>query len=373
MIKSKFRIKLMLSALITIAAVFFSGVTVFMFFERSVTADEQGILRVAGWDVYADPEYKNKTIGFRNFEEKFGVQVEFKPLDHLDDIVDFAELHQDYDVFIISNEGIQLLYGMGLVIPLDLERIPHYHDLHHSLRFSEWSLFKSRVNAVPWAWGPTGLLYNVDVLNTPPSSWDVLWDPKYHGHVSLWDDVSMIWTAALTLGYQNVYNLTREQLKNVKEKLLKLNEQAYSYYKGEEQLMEFVIKHKVTVLNSWYDPSFRLRVQGHNFKMVIPEEGAVGMFDSYLISKGAKNQSLAYEFINHQISPLIQQQMVHITGLAPANIETLALLTPNEIKSLHLNEPDYFNRMLLWDQMPRKPLYDDVLKAVREDMESRRK
>jgi len=137
--------------------------------------------------------------------------------------------------------------------------------------------------------------------------------------------------------------------------------------------MEFVLKGKVVVLNSWHDPSFRLKAQGLDFKMVIPEEGAIGMFDSYLISKGAKNQSIAFEYINHQISPLIQQQIVHITGLAPANIETLTLLTPNEFKGLHLNEPDYFNRMLLWDHMPRKLLYEDVLKAVREDMKSHRK
>jgi len=89
MMKSKFRVKVILSMLITVAVVLLSGVTVFMFFERSVTAVEQGVLRVAGWDVYADPEHKNKTIGFRNFEDNFDVQVEFKPLDHPDAIVDF--------------------------------------------------------------------------------------------------------------------------------------------------------------------------------------------------------------------------------------------------------------------------------------------
>ena len=124
MMKSKLSVNVILSMLITVAAVLFSGVIIFMFFERKVTADEQGSLCVTGWDVYADPEHKNKTIGLRNFEDKFNVQVEFKPLNNLDDIVDFAESHQDYGVFIISNEGIQLLFDMDLVIPLELVRIP---------------------------------------------------------------------------------------------------------------------------------------------------------------------------------------------------------------------------------------------------------
>ncbi len=105
--------------------------------------------------------------------------------------------------------------------------------------------------------------------------------------------------------------------------------------------------------------------------MFIPKEGAVGMFDSYLISKKTSKKTLAHKYINHQISPPVQQQMVRITGLAPANIETLSLLTPEEIKALHLDEPDYFNRMLLWDHMPRKQLYEDVLRSVREDLKLR--
>ncbi len=370
--KSMFRVKVILSVLITVAAVLFSGVTVFMFFEQSVTAAEQGTLRVAGWDVYADPKRQDKTIGYQSFEDKFGARIVFKPLHNLDEIVDAAELYNnDYDVFIVSNEGIQQLHGMGLVIPLDLKQMPRYQDLHHSLRFSEWSLFESRVYAVPWAWGPTGLLYNKDVLINP-DSWNVLWDPKYRGRVSLWDDVSMIWTAALALGYRNVYNLRREQLENVKQKLFELNGQVHDYYEGKEQEMKFIFKDKVVALNSWHDPSVRLKAQGLNFKMVIPKEGAVGMIDSYLISKVAKNQTLAYEFINHQISPLIQQQMVRITGLAPSNIETLALLQPEEIRALHLNDPDYFNRMLLWDHMARKNLYEQVLETVRNDLKQKK-
>ncbi len=374
MLKQKFRIRVMLSVLITLVTILFNGVIILLPFTQSVNADEQDILRVTGWDVYADPENMNKTIGYKSFADEYGVQIEFKPLKNLDEIVDTAESHSEYDVFIISNEGIRLLHDMGLVMPMDLRQLPNYLSLHPSLRYTEWALFESRNYAVPWAWGPTGLLYDTDVLTVATDSWNVLWDPEYRGRVSLWDDVSMIWTTALMLGYQNVYSLTREQLGTVKEKLFELNGLVHSYYNGEVQELDFIIKGNVVVLNSWFDPSSRLSDKhGRNFKMVIPKEGAVGMFDSYLISKKTHNKTLAHKFINHQISPAVQQQMVRLTGLAPANIETLSLLTPEEIKAWHLDEPDYFNRMLLWDHMPRKHLYEDVLKAVREDLKLRLK
>ena len=48
------------------------------------------------------------------------------------------------------------------------------------------------------------------------------------------------------------------------------------------------------------------------------------------------------------------------------------LLEPTLIKKLHLDEQDYFNRMLLWDHMPRKNLYEEVLEEVRKDFKHKR-
>ena len=345
--------------------------TVLSFMTQTVFAQEKKVLQVIGWDVYADPKHKNKTIGYQSFENAFNVQIEFTPLSSLDENIDIAESQDDFDVLIISNEGIRLLCEMGLVVPLNMGKIPNYQNLYHMLRYSDWSKFKRRIYAVPWAWGPTGLLYNTDVI-TEPDSWNILWDPKYKGQVSLWDDVSMIWTAALALGYENVYNLTRKQLKQVKEKLLELNINLHEYYKGDVEALELVLGKKVVALNSWFDPSAHLSEKGYNFKMVVPKEGAVGMFDSYMIGKKTPRTEIAHAFINHQISPSVQKQMVRITGLAPANSKTQTLLKPEEIKRLHLGEKEYFNSMLLWDFMPRKHLYEAVLQEVRRDLESRR-
>ena len=237
---------------------------------------------------------------------------------------------------------------------------------------TEWSQFEGKVYAVPWAWGPTGLLYDASAM-PEPDSWNVLWDTKYKGKVSLWDDVSMIWVTALSLGYENVYNLTKSQLSEVKKKLFALNTQLSAYYGGEQEEMKLILDGKAVLLNSWFDPSERLRQHNRNFKIVIPKEGATGMFDSYLIRRGGRNVDIAYQFINHQISPETQQKMVRITGLGPANIETMTLLTRQEIKALHLGEADYFSRMMLWDVMPRKHLYEEVLKEVRKHYKLQRK
>lgn len=334
-------------------------------------AEEQKILKIAGWNAYTDPSHPNKIIGYENFEKNTGVKIFFKPLAHLDDIISTAESTEQYDIFIISNEGIRMLHDMNLVIPLELSALPHYQDLHHNLKYSELSQFGRKIYAVPWAWGPTGLIYNKSIIDKP-TSWNLLWDPKYKGKVALWDDISMIWITALALGYQNDYSLTRMQLENVEEKLFSFNKQSGIYYKGDGDEIKLATQRKIVAYNSWHDSSIQLKKAGKNFTMIIPKEGTVGMFDSFLISANSKQAAIAHKYINHQISPVIQKKMLDITGLSPANLETLRLLKIDEIKALHLDEPGYFNRMLLWDNMPRKNLYEQVLKSVRDDLKKKK-
>jgi spermidine/putrescine-binding protein len=179
--------------------------TLVLLFSQNLLAEEKAVLRITGWDVYGDPDHPHKTIGFKSFEQKTGVEIKFKPLSHLDDIISAAESGEEFNVFIISNEGIRILHDMELVNPLNLASLPNYQNLHHNLKHSEWSQFNSRVYAAPWAWSPTGLMYDKDVINNP-DSWSTLWDPKYKGKTAMWDDVSMVWTTALALGYKNVYS-----------------------------------------------------------------------------------------------------------------------------------------------------------------------
>jgi len=339
--------------------------------ERSqIDVESKTTLQVVGWDVYADPIDKNKTIGYKKFEKKYNVIIEFTPLSHLDDIITASESNINYDVIIISNEGIHILAEMGLTIPLNLRKISNYQDLFPSLKVNKWVKQENHVLAAPWAWGPTGLLYNSKTIERP-DSWNILWDKKYQGKISLWNDVSMIWTTALSLGYKNIYNLTQKQLNNVKSKLFELNNQVYDYYSGGEQAEEYISQGNAAILNSWYDPSYRLRKQGHQFKMVIPKEGAVGMFDSYLISSNSKQKELAHQYINFQISPVVQKEMFRVTGLVPANKKTKKALNNEEKSSLPESEEAYFKKMILWDVMPRKHLYDEVLEEVKKDLEKK--
>ncbi|MGH9581016.1 MAG: extracellular solute-binding protein, partial [Terriglobales bacterium] len=107
----------------------------------------------------------------------------------------------NYDVISPSSDVATLITRSGLAAPLDLARIPAYQQLSPSLRALPLVKDGGKVYGVPFTWGPNPLLYDTTVFPHPPESWSVLWDPKYRGKISVWDDLSTLYMAAQVLGF----------------------------------------------------------------------------------------------------------------------------------------------------------------------------
>ena len=67
-----------------------------------------------------------------------------------------------------------------------------------------------KVYAIPYAFDSIGLIYDTDKVKEAPTSWNVLWDPKYAGKVLGYDNGEHNFTiTALTMGVADPFHLTR--------------------------------------------------------------------------------------------------------------------------------------------------------------------
>jgi len=129
-------------------------ITLMSLLTPSLVTASDNVLKIAGWDVYADPKMPNKIIGYQAFEKKHNIKIEFTPLSNLDSIVDTAESKKKYDIYIISNEDIRLLHDMVLVKALTLDLLPNYQNLHHNLSTRHGASLIAKFLLYP---GPGGL------------------------------------------------------------------------------------------------------------------------------------------------------------------------------------------------------------------------
>jgi putative spermidine/putrescine transport system substrate-binding protein len=65
----------------------------------------------------------------------------------------------------------------GLLEPLDLSRLPNAVDIDPR--------FFVEGKGVGFFTFVTGLVYNTNIVKTPPTSWNVLWDPQYKGKIAI--------------------------------------------------------------------------------------------------------------------------------------------------------------------------------------------
>jgi putative spermidine/putrescine transport system substrate-binding protein/spermidine/putrescine transport system substrate-binding protein len=259
----------------------------------------------------------------------------------------------------------------GLAAPLGLSKIPAYPQLSARLRESPLVKANSQMYGVPFVWGPNPLLYDTNAFPKAPESWSDLWNPKLKGKISLWDELSSIYMAAQVLGYDKpdpnqLYNLTDEQLEAVKKKLIELKPNIRKYWTTGGELTNLFQNHEITIAMGWPLMTTQLRKLNYPIGETIPKENTTGWIDHLMITAASSHKELAQAFLEYMVEPQTQKLVTDVTHYTPANPATAQLLTPDEVKSLHLDDPDaYMKRIYFWQDVPRRQKYTEIWNEVK--------
>jgi len=128
-------------------------------------------------------DYTEESV-VRQFEERFGVKVVTDTFGSNEELL--AKLQGGavgYDVVVPSDYMVSILVKQGLLAELDPAKIPNLAHVFTHLK----GLYYDPKNtySIPYLWGTTGIGYNADLVSPPPDSWQVLWDERYKGRISL--------------------------------------------------------------------------------------------------------------------------------------------------------------------------------------------
>jgi spermidine/putrescine-binding protein len=338
----------------------------FLLFAGSCTK-KTPTLNLLVWEGYADPAF------VKAFEEAHHCKISASYMGSSDELV--AKLRGgssgNYDVISPSSDVATSIASAGLAAALDLSKIPSYSQLSPQLTSLPLVHVKGQVFGVPFMWGPDPLIYDTTVFTQPPDSWNVLWDAKYRGKISVWDDLSTVYMAAQVLGYDKpdpskLYNLTDEQLEAVKKKLLELKPNVRKMWSTGGELTNLFQNHEVVAAMGWPLMTNQLRKINFPAGETIPKENTTGWIDHLMITAGSENQDLAYEFLEYMIEVQTQKKVTDVTGYTPANPQAAQLMTRDEVKNLHLDDVDnYQKRLYFWQNVPRRAKYNEIWNEVK--------
>jgi putative spermidine/putrescine transport system substrate-binding protein/spermidine/putrescine transport system substrate-binding protein len=324
-------------------------------------------LNLLVWEGYADASY------VKAFEDTNHCKVSASYMGSSDELV--AKLRGGsagtYDVISPSSDVANMIATSGLAAPVDLSKVPSYGQLSPQLTSLSLVRSKGSVYGVPFMWGPDPMIYDTTAFPQPPDTWNVMWDPKLKGKISVWDDLSTVYMAAQVLGYDkpdpsHLYNLTDAELDAVKKKLIELKPNIRKMWSTGGELTNLFQNHEVVIAMGWPLMTNQLRKINFPVGETIPKENTTGWIDHLMITAGSENKELAHKFLEFMIQAQTQKKVTDVTGYTPANPRAAQLMTPEEQKNLHLDDVDsYQKRLYFWQNVARRAKYNEIWNEVK--------
>jgi putative spermidine/putrescine transport system substrate-binding protein len=319
----------------------------------------EGEVSLISWAGYVEPEW------VKPFEEESGCKVNNKIGNTSDEMVQLMKTGQ-YDGVSASGNASARLWAAGLVSPVNTDLVPNYKTVFADLKGQPYNTFEGAPYGIPHGRGANLLMWNSDKVKPGPKSWNVTLDPKvaakFKGHISQYDDPMSIAEAAVYLkahepglGIDNPYELTEEQF-NAAVELMKEQKPNVGEYWGsaEEQITGFSSGSNL-VGTTWQYQYFALKGEGEPMAAspasqgFLPEEGATGWSDTWMISSKAKHPNCMYMWMNYIISPKANAQVAEYFGEAPAQeLACKQTENPNFCSEYHAEEPEFWKRVYYW-------------------------
>lgn len=234
-----------------------------------------------------------------------------------------------FDVVGLADTDMQKMINEGLLAKLNPEKIPNWDDIHENLRNEYY---------VPHIFSASVLIYNENKVQPAPTSWAVLWDPKYKGKIGIQDVLWLNWlqAAAALEGKPN-------DLDSGWERIMALKNQEPKIYSSQEALGAALQTGEVWLTISWRARAVQWNnAGGEPLGNVVPKEGSFPVVFGMAIPANAKNPDAAYAYLNALLEPDAQAGFAEKMGYAPtvkdANLpkdlqETIAF-TEEELKRI---------------------------------------
>jgi spermidine/putrescine transport system substrate-binding protein len=284
-----------------------------------------GELLVLDWSGYDAEDF---WIDFKNKYANATAAFEFGVSDA--DIYGKMKAGSQADVFHPYTGWLQFYVDEGMVEEIDTSKLANWDKVPES--FKALGQFNGKQYFVPWDWGFSSILHRTDHIATV-DSWDVLLDPQYDGHLSMWDDgPGAVTVSSYIHGYDETA-ITDEQLASIKAEWTAQAPLNKTYWAAETDLIPLVQSDEVWAAYAWQGAYATLLGEGVPVAYANPKEGRNSWVGVYGIRKGTPNLDLAHRFLDEKLSDATSTNLPNLYYYGAANSDVMAAITDETLKA----------------------------------------
>ncbi|PWU52461.1 spermidine/putrescine ABC transporter substrate-binding protein [Micromonospora globispora] len=319
----------------------------------------EGQVNIVAWAGYVEDGSNDPKVDWvTDFEKQTGCQVNVKLAGTSDEMVTLMKTGE-YDVVSASGDAsLRLIYG-GDVAPVNTDLISNYKDVFDGLKLKQWNSVDGVAYGIPHGRGANLLMYRTDVVKPAPTSWGAVFDPNspYKGKITAYDSPIYIADAALylmktqpDLGIKNPYALDDKQFNAAVDLLKKQNDLIGEYWSDYTKEVQAFKAGNSVLGTTWQVIANLATADKAPVDAILPEEGATGWSDTWMISAKSKHPNCAYRWMDHIISPKANAAVAEWFGEAPSNkLACAETADKNHCKTYHADDEAYFEKVWYWN------------------------
>lgn len=323
--------------------------------ERTALGEMEDSVSILAWPGYVEDGSNDPKVDWvTGFEDKTGCSVTYKPYGTSDEAVNLMKTGE-YDVIAASGDATLRLIAAGDVAPVNTDLIPSYAGVYDFLKNKEWNSVDGQAYGVPHGYGANLLMYNTNVVTPAPTSWDIVFEggSAYQGKVTAYDSPIYIADAAVylmahqpDLGIKNPYALDQKQFDAAVDLLTKQRANIGEYWSDYLKEIQAFQSGDSVVGTTWQVIQNVLEGEKAPTAVVLPEEGATGWSDTWMIASKAKSPNCAYAWLDWIASPETNAAATAYFGEAPSSQAACGFR--DDCDAYHAGDADYASKIWYW-------------------------
>jgi putrescine transport system substrate-binding protein len=303
--------------------------------EAAKPAAEEKVLNLSIWNDYLADD----TIA--NFEKETGIKVSVTNYGSNEELeAKLAPGNSGYDVVVPSASSYERQIKSGYYQKLDKGQLPNLKNMDPDIQARLAMHDPNNDYAVLHMWGTTGIGYNVKKISTamknaPLDSWKLVFDPNVVKNfkkcgIAVLDSATEMYSMTLSALGKDPNSQKQEDLDEATKALMALRPNIR--YADTQRMIGDLANGEICLAVGYNGDILQARDRavenktGAEIKYIIPKEGTIIWFDSYLVPKDAPHPMNAHLFINYMLRPEVIAAVTNKVKYPNGNKEATALV-----------------------------------------------
>ena len=254
--------------------------------------------------------------------------------------------------------------NLGVVQPWDTSLLTNFPQLNPNM--TAQGQVDGKQYHIPVDWGFSAPLYRSDKVEPADNSWTILYDERYTGKISWWDDSINLIINAMIKGYEDPWNMTDAQLADVKADLSEKKKVVRNFWQSQTDVENDFAAGNIWIAYAWPGTMASMANKGLPVTYMDPKETRLSWITGFVLMGDTQDYYHAHKFVDAWLANRSAVWLLnnYYYGHSNTSID-LSKVDPVVVQAFSLDDPTILDRTTFNRWIPNRAGYNQAWSEVK--------